>query len=552
MNRRSLFTILAGVALVLLLAAGGTLYWILAQSPLQLLLAGVKENPAAAIFVPKQAPLVVSLLVNPERLETFVSSVTPIRQRKRAREEFEQLQQGLLANTGADYGKDIQPWLGDEVTFALTASDFDRNAENGEQPGYLLVAKSKDGEAARQFLQSFYAQEAIAGTSELVFEPYKGVNLIYRRNLTDHRTTSASAVVGDRFVLFANHPRVLRAALNDAQAVDLNLERNPAYQKALSTLTGPRIGMSVIDLPALAGLIAKQPVPPELEQTLTVGFALSRHGLVAKMALAGLKGDESISPRLSKPVKALELIPAQAMLAAAGTDLGGLWEQLSTGVTPESAPAQLLERVVAQLNDSLEVDVVEEIFSWVRGEYAIALLPSTEESRPNWVFVTEKTPEASAAIARFDTLAREQDLSVGNFTLQDQKITVWTQLEASSQQPTTRLEAVVRGARTSTDNYEILSSSLDGLSQALSDRQQSLIARPDFQDAIALLPSENDGYAYLDARQSAPLFEQNIPLFRIFEFAGQPLLRNLRSLVLSSSGRENGISRAHLFLRFGF
>ncbi|MDY6782332.1 MAG: DUF3352 domain-containing protein [Cyanobacteriota bacterium] len=551
MNRRSLFAILAGVALVLLLAAGGSLYWILSKSPLPLLLTGVKDNPAAAVFIPKQAPVVVSLLANPERLETFVRSATPLRQRKRAQAELEQLQQGLLANTGADYNEDIQPWLGDELTFALTASDFDRDGDNGEQPGYLWVADSKDGDAAREFLQSYYAKDAIAGTSELVSEPYKGVNLIYRRNLTDNTTTSASAVVGDRFVLFANHPRILREALNNAQAVDLNLQRNPAYQKALSTLQGPRIGVSVIDLPALAGFVAKQPVPPELQQTLTVGLALSRQGLIAKTALAGFKGDENVSPALSQPVKALELIPARAMAAAAGTDLQQQWEQVSTGVTPDSAPAQLLDRVVSRLNESLDIDVVEEIFSWARGEYAIALLPPAEENRPNWVFVAQKTPEAEAAIARFDTLARQRDLSVGNFTLGDRKIAVWTKLEASEEQPATRLEASVKGARTQTDDFVIFGSSLDGLGQALGDGDRSLLVKEEFKDAIALLPKQNDGYVYLDWTQSESLFEKNIPLFPIVEFAGQPLFRNLRSLVLSSNGKENGIGRATVFLKFG-
>ncbi|MDY7016460.1 MAG: DUF3352 domain-containing protein, partial [Cyanobacteriota bacterium] len=440
----------------------------------------------------------------------------------------------------------------DEVTFALTAPDFDRDGENGEQPGYLWVADSKDGDAARAFLQSFYGKEAIAPNAELVFEPYKGVNLIYRRNLTDNRVTSASAVVGDRFVLFANHPRILREALNNAQAVNLNLERNPAYQKALSTLEGPRIGIAVIDLPALAGFFAQQPIPSELAQTLTVGLALSRQGLIAKTALAGIEGDDSVAPALSEPAKTLALIPARSMFAAAGTDLGGLWERLSTGVTPGSASAQLLDRVAARLNATLEIDVVEEIFRWARGEYAIALLPPVEEDRPNWVFVAQKTPEAEAAIAHLDDLARERDSSVGNFTLGDRKIEVWTKLEASAGQPATRLEAAVKGARTATENYAILSSSLDGLSQALGERDRSLIADGNFKDAIALLPSENDGYVYLDWSQSAPLFEQNIPLFRLFEFAGQPLFRNLRSLVLSSSGRENGIRRATLLFEFGF
>jgi Protein of unknown function (DUF3352) len=551
MKRRSFFSILVGAALVLLLVAGGGLYWILTQSPLQLLSGGVQKNPSAAIFVPKQSPVVVSLLVSPEELEAFARSVAPIGQRRQSSKEFAQIERGLLANTGADYVKDIQPWLGDEVTFALTAPDFDRNAENGAQPGYLLVAGSKDGDLAREFLQLFYARGAIAGTSELVFEEYQGVNLIYRRNLTDNSTTSASAVVGDRFVLFANHPRVLREAINNVQAIELNLNHDPAYQNALTTIQSPRIGVAVVNLPGLAAWIAKQPIPPELEQTLTVTLALSRQGLVAQTALAGLNGDESIAPVLSEPVKALEYIPAHPILTAAGSDLNQLWQQVSAGVTPDSASEQILQQALSRLNETLGVDLVEEIFSWARGEYAVAWLPATDSEPADWLFVAEKTPEAEAAIARLDTLARAEDLSVGNFTLDGSKIAVWTELKATLGQPATRLEAVVKGVHTSTDNYEIFSSSLDGLAQALSDRDNSLIASNEFKDAIALLPKANDGYFYLDWGQSQSVLEQNIPLFRVVEFAGRPLFRNLRSLILSSGGRENGISRASILLKLG-
>jgi len=43
----------------------------------------------------------------------------------------------LLANTGLDYRRDIQPWLG-EITLAVTTIDIDRDAQNG-QPGYLMA-----------------------------------------------------------------------------------------------------------------------------------------------------------------------------------------------------------------------------------------------------------------------------------------------------------------------------------------------------------------------------------------------------------------------------
>src|SRR4028118_1063992 len=212
MKLRSFFYALAAGATVLLLIAAGGFFWLTSQSPLNLLKGGAVTNPTATIFVPKQAPIVASLLVSPDRLEAFRQLVARPANRRRSRAELKQLEDSLLANQGIDYRRDIQPWLGDEITVAVTSLDFDRNRQNAVQPGYLLATTTKNAQKAREFLQLFYSKQAIAGTEELVFEQYKGVSLTYERpiapivgsNQTPTPPVWTSAVVGDRFVLFAN------------------------------------------------------------------------------------------------------------------------------------------------------------------------------------------------------------------------------------------------------------------------------------------------------------------------------------------------------------
>jgi len=63
-------------------------------------------------------------------------------QRRRARQELNQLKTNLLANTGLDYQRDIQPWLGDEITLAVTTIDIG-DEQNGRQPGYLMALATK-------------------------------------------------------------------------------------------------------------------------------------------------------------------------------------------------------------------------------------------------------------------------------------------------------------------------------------------------------------------------------------------------------------------------
>lgn len=543
MKLRSFFLVLASLVLITLLIAGGGFYWILAQSPVKSLSLGRVANPTAALFIPRQSPVVLSLLANPDRIEAFSEVAVPLRQRGRDRRRFDRLKDSLLANTNINYEQDIQPWLGEEVTFALTSSDYDRNPENGAQLGYIVVASSRDQVAAREFLQRLYSRDAIASESELVFETYKGVKLIYRRNTAENRYTSASAVIGDRFVMFANHPKVLRSALNNVQAANLNLENAPGYQKALNVIKSPRIGVGVVNLPALAAWIAKKPLPPELEQTLTLSLNADRQGLVAETALAGLLSDTTVPPALSSPVQALDYIPQSAILSAAGTDLKQLWAQVDESLTPQNGFAPLIKQAIASLNENLGIDVTQEIFSWTEGEYALAFLPDSQ-----WLFVAENTTtETKDAIAHLDTLAIDQGLSLNQINIGDRPITVWTKLFPTTQNGIPDLQTEVNGVHTQIGNYELFSNTLGGLELVFQDQDPSILDKPDFRDAIAQLPKNNNGYLYIDWPQTQPFIDRNLPLFRLIEFVGKPVFDSLHSFTLSSRGRENGINRASIF-----
>lgn len=560
MKLRSFFITLAAATVIAFVVAGAGAYWILSQSPLALLKGGVSTEPSAAVFVPKQAPVMVSLLVDPDRLETFAQLTAYPKNRRRSRGEIEQVEKSLLANTSLDYKKEIRPWLGDEITLSVTSLDFDRNSDNGVRPGYLLAVKAKDPELAKEFLQISYSDQAISGTFDLVFEQYKGVNLIYKRPLQPSLKTSflASAVVGD-FVLFANDPKVLRDAINNVQVADLNLKNSSYYQEALQTIDEPRISVAYVNLPAISAWIANAPVPetPEVRQMLAVALSLKSQGLVAQTAFIGVTTEENRTPALASPVGALAYIPKDSILTAAGTDLNQFWSQIETGLDPDSPLQQILTQSLNSIQEPLGIDLAQDIFSWVRGEYSLALVPNPDGGDPDWLFAVEKNADGNVeeAIAHLDSIAKEQGYSVGNLPLLDRTITAWTKLTTASgkgdMKSLARLQAKVRGVHASVDRYEIFASSVETMSKALQGSKLSLAQSPKFQQAISALPTENDGYLYIDWNQSEALLDQKLPLVRVAELAVKPLFRNLRSLTVSSQGSQKTIRRAAIFFNLG-
>lgn len=602
MKLRSFFSILVASVLVLLLVGASGFYWITARSPLALLRGGPTDGPDAAMFVPKQAPAVVSLLVNPERLEAFGQVVAAPGARRQAKAEIEQLKQGLLANTGLDYKQDVEPWVGDEMTLALTSLDVDRDAKTGQQPGYLLAIATQNPERSREFLQVFWQQRAAKGT-ELVFERYKGVKLIYSQsepvvqpqkpdskrgnkkqrqepNLTPAQsaTTLATAVVGDRFVLFANQPKVLRDAINNVQAAELGLSSSQTYQRALQSFQQRQVGLVFLNLPQLAtwsGQVAAADGTEanHLYESVAIALGLNRKGLLAETAFLVAPGQTlpAATPALSKPTGALEYIPDSSSVVAAGTDLKQLWAQISNGASSYATLAQLINQPLANLQNTWQLDLPQDIFSWVQGEYALALLPRPEQKpeqqlgqQPDWIFVTQRTETATTAIANLDTLAQERGFSVGPLTLADRPVSAWTKLgsnllkpagkengkaqKTNGTPPTNVVAAEVEGVHATVGNYEIFATSVEAMEQALQANNHAFTDSPGFKAAIATLPKDNNGYLYIDWTNSRSLLEKQLPILRLVELAGQPFWSHLRSLTVTSLGGETGVRRGEVFL----
>lgn len=556
MKLRPIFLLLTATAIALLAVASVSFYWILAQSPLELLQGGVNQEPAAAVFVPKQSPVMLSLLVKPERLEALAQLTAAPANRRRSRQELQDVEKSLLANTGLNYEREIRPWLGDEITLAVTSLDFDRDRRNGAKPGYLLAVQTKDQELAKEFLQLSYSQQALSDAADLSFEEYKGANLIYKlpRSAEVNTNFLASAVVAD-FVLFANDPRVLRDAINNVQVRDLNLKNAASYREALKISAEPRIAIAYGNLPALSAWIANLPIPetPEITQMLTVSLSLKSQGLVAKTALIGVSGGEPESPTLSQPVGALRYVPANSIMTAAGTNLNQFWQQVATGLERNSPLQQVLNQAVSRLQEPLGLDLPEDVFAWVKDEYSLAAVPNLAGGDPDWLFIAKKVAGTPVAIAHLDQLAQDQGYSVGNLPLGETEVTAWTKLRTApiGDRNLARLEAEVRGVHLESGDYVLFATSVEAMSQAIAGMDKSLIESGKFQQAIAALPAQNNGYFYLDWTQSEPLLEAKFPGVRVVGFAIKPILDNLRSLTLSSEGSQASIRQATVYFNLG-
>jgi Protein of unknown function (DUF3352) len=576
MKLRSFFSFLiAGVLALLALSAGG-FYWLSTKTPLNLLAGGPTTTPAAAVFVSKQSPVLVSMLVNPDRLEALRQIFASPEERSRSHAEFEQIKKSLLANTNLDYSRDIQPWIGDEITLALTNPDFDaRELNNGKQTGFLLAVSSQNADRSQEFLTSYWQKESRKDKT-VQSEVYKGVKINYKEAPTTNKKISpispfnplslpnstlprsfATAAIGgsldsasnSSFVLFANSPNVLRDAIDNVESANWNINNSPNYQKALQQLTQGRIALGFVNLPQPA----TEQNPQVSPNSLAVAVGLNRRGLLAQTALV-TSGDKTAIPTLSEPVQALQYIPSASPFTVASTDLRNFWTDLSSAVSTNAEASKLVDRAIADLQQNWGVNLPQDIFNWVQGEYALAVVPSFSNT-PDWIFVAEKSADTQKAIDKLDEIARSKEYSIGNFTLRNQKITAWTQLTTSQSydlknKSKSAIETEAKGVRATVGKYEIFTTSVEAMDAALKAAETgSLVANQDFQTSIEPLPPANDGYFYLDWPSSRAIWEKQIPLLRLIELSARPLFDHLRSLTVTSTGEVAGIRKATIFMR---
>ncbi|MEH2425018.1 MAG: DUF3352 domain-containing protein [Nostoc sp.] len=549
MNRQRSFIgfIVAGAIALLVIAIAG-FYWFFAKSPANLI--GSTSGPSAAIFVSKLSPVMVSLLANPDRLQALERE-----------EELSKLKTSLFAKSGIDYKQDIQPWLGDEITLAITTLDIDRDRENGQQLGYLLALATKQPEKSREFVELLFSKRALAGAN-LAVEQYKGIKLI-SDNSPPEQDLLAGAVVGEGFVLFANDPKVLRDAINNVQAPDLNLTSSSEYQKATKEVPKGGLAVAFLNLPIVAKWQGLE-LPEQLYNSQIISLALNPKGLLAETTF--LTSSEILAPSapLSKPVGALQYIPASAGLAISGSnlsnlgnsDLGKLWKQATATLYGSKEDVVFrLAKPLADVQKSWGINFPEDIFSWVEGEYAIALLTAKEQITPDWIFVVEKSEAVEQGVARLDAIASSKGLSISPLTIDKQKISAWTELTTATKKTNVKegasfsIETKVRGLHTTLGNYEIFTSDLETMNEILTAKNNSIIDNPNFKDSIAAIPLPNQGYIYLDWTKSQNLLERQVPILKLVEVLGKPFFNNLRSLTVSSYGTDTRSLKGGVFFK---
>ncbi|MEL6552983.1 MAG: DUF3352 domain-containing protein [Cyanobacteria bacterium J06621_11] len=539
-------------SLCLLLLGGVGFAYLRAMSPLTLLSGSRRPIAAATAFVPQKSLFTFSLLAPPDELIDLQQAVVPPESRAQAREEISRVQQNLLQATGLSYERDIQPWLGSEITFAYTDLDVDQEAANGQQPGRFLILEIAPGQQplAKSFLQLFWQQQVLAGNPASV-QQVNGIRILSGRSAG---ITTASALVGEQFVMFASDVSVLRHSFQSAQTAK-NLAQSAEYRRQVAELPAARIGLAYFDtqlfLPERAagaplGQLPNQDLNSDFTalnaaapKFVAMSLALTRNGLRLTAGEAG----EMTKPSANDRLDLLEYLPAASELTIVGKDFSQLplaefvvsasSSTLSSSVTSSSvASSAMSNRWFAFLAARSE--------RWSQTNYAIARLSAGRSA--DWILATERNPAQMEAL---DSAAKEAGYSVVPIEIGDEIATAWTRFKTRTRRQSGRqgrnqsggggLDTEVLGLHLQQGDHEILTNSLQAMQTALSAPQNSLLESPQFVQSAAVqstaaFPGEHENFAYADWPVVSPSLARTFPIVTQIQAVIGPWMKHVGAI----------------------
>ncbi|MGQ9865158.1 MAG: DUF3352 domain-containing protein [Pseudanabaenaceae cyanobacterium] len=469
------------------------------------LAAGIKAQPMAIKFIPKQAPLMVSLTVSPERLARYGLLQVPAGERSRLRRRWQEVQAALANRWHLDYSRDIAPWQGEEFAAAVTTADLDRDPSNGFQPGHLIAVQARRVGGATKALAALWQRQAQQG-ADLRFEPYQDLEIVTAQGPS--QPLLAAAQVGS-FVLFANDSRVIRAAIDNLQVPDVALATDPHFRDAVAHLTQPRIGLARVNGVTLADWgVAQHLLPvsfaklPPTDLVLGLGVEPQSIRLETLVLLP-----EAVPQGAKAPLPPVKLPPQASFVM--GWDLTATRAALQDALQPYPPLAQAVTEGLNRLSGTLGFDAAAEVLPWAQGDFALAVLPG---ATPHWLLSAAITDAQAAekALIHLEEIARDVlGLTVGQVEVQGQPLTVWTQLQTDGE----RLQGSVVAALTTVGDRLLWSDSVEAITATLSPAA-----------AAPKLDADVRFYVRGDRHFDLAWWESQVPLWSVLDQSLAPLL----------------------------
>lgn len=424
----------AGAATALVVG-GGAAYWVLTQP------GRVGTLPTGAAVIPQDALMVISISTDAAKWQQLREFGTP-RSQAALDQNLAQMRDRFLTAQGFDYARDIQPWVGQEVTLAFLTPKVNPVPADPNQPPIappaqptVLVLPIADPLKAKAILD----QPRPGPGGKLSDRTYKDIQIKETQGAPNQ--SYAVAALDGKLLVITNEAAAMNRAI-DVYKGGAALATTPGYANALGQIqTNQPLARLYFNISASSANAIQLPSAQALAQLqqsqgLAATVALAAEGVQVK-SISWLKPDSQRKFEVKNAAKNMpNNLPADTLIMASGGDLKRFWQDYTQGFTAKlfnlPDPDNLRKGMKSAVGMELETDFLE----WMQGEYTLAMLPATSGASPKFpvglVFMVQANDRRAAdkALKQLDeVMASKYKFKVEDAKVEGQSVVNWSSAE---------------------------------------------------------------------------------------------------------------------------
>ena len=372
-KRKSSLLLTLGAA-GLLIGGGIAAYWFLLQRD-----GGSNDLPVGANIIPQDALVTLSVSTDNNQWQQLRQYGTKETQAE-LEKNLTQLRDRFLSTNGYNYQKDIQPWVGEEVTIAVLPPTTQPNSptKTGDKQSIVMVLPIENPASAKQLLE----QPKPLPQGKWSQRNYKGLEI---RETSSPTQNYSAAVVDQRFLLVTDNPKATEKAIDTYKGANASLAQTVGYTKALSQIATPQHFAQVyVNVPIAAQVAAANPnsfSPQGLAQLqnnqgLAATLNLEPEGMRLK-SISWLKpNSQRVYQVENKAGNMPRRLPAETLMMLSGGSLQRLWQDYVQDAQSNPLAPLRPQELRGGVKSITGLDLDRDLLSWMGGEFALSVIPS--------------------------------------------------------------------------------------------------------------------------------------------------------------------------------
>ena len=527
-----------------IVAAGGVAAYFYFKAPL-----GESPSPlSSAKLVPSEAVMAAS--ISPDNLSKLEQFGTPEAQNiiEKGVEDFNQK---MIGESDINYEKDLKPWVGN-VMIAFLPSSIVNSApaapQGGQEHNILLVVGIKDKISALNFVNKLKSEKGVKSQES----DYQGEKIA--EFTTDRGTKSYSTVLDDHLVIAFDRKAV-------AEAIDTfkgkpsfaskeSLNNSPKGVEVQNPLVQIYIPDSNIAVQQLSNNPNASQLPPQtltsLKQVKSVAAGIGVDDMGIRVKVIAKLDPQVIKAQYQPAPGAVEAqLPAETFALVTGQGISRSWSALVERSKTEPELKQAIDQV-KQRFQTVNIDLDQDIFSWMDGEFASALVPTNQGTLAplgfgaTLIIHTSDRRTAEDTLKKLDTLAQSNSITVGKTNIQGKAVTEWQ----------TPSQGALLGHGWLNQDSVFVAVGEQVINAIATSPNPPLNNSDTFKAVIGSLPKPNGGYLYIDMEKTVSLVTHNLlqPQNIAIPPETSAFLNSIRSLGATATSPDNSTSQVELLL----